>query len=89
MKSEKNQPFGGESKFELLFELMEYHKIFVSPRLTPSKLADILGINRNQAEKLVLDRLGLSLKELLLLYREQYNKNLLLQGIDSTHVFQF
>ena len=84
-----NQTFEKQSKFELLFELMEYHKIFVSPLLTPRKLAAILKISLNEAEALLFNRLGLSLKELILLYREQYSRDLRLKGVDSGQILQF
>jgi len=76
-------------KIILLFELLEYHKVFISPRLTPRKLAIAMNTNLKEMEKLVFDNLGISLKDIISLYRVQHSRQLLMKGVDFCHIPQF
>ena len=80
---------GADIKFDLLFELMENHKIFLSPRLTPRKLAFTMRANLKEMERSLFDNLGLSLSEIISIYRIQHSRNLLTTGIDFYDIAQF
>jgi len=80
---------GADIKFDLLFELMENYKIFLSPRLTPRKLAFAMRANLKEMERSLFDNLGLSLSEIISIYRIQHSRNLLTAGIDFYDIAQF
>ena len=100
MRAYTNQPSGEFSYFaganhncatkpDLLFELMEYYKLFLSPCLTPRKLAFVMNVDLKELERYFFDSLGLSLSQIISIYRIQHSRKLLTAGIDFYNVAQF
>ena len=69
-------------KIELLFELMEYHKIYLYSGLTPRKVAKILNCNYQEIERALYIALGINLADIITLYRVQHSRGLLIKGVD-------
>jgi len=76
-------------KLNLLFNLLEHHKVFISPRLTPRKLAILMKTDLREIEKLAIDNTGLAIRDIILLYRKQYIESLMAQGIDFRPISGF
>gem|GEM_PF-2680900 len=87
--SEFSDIAGTDTKFDLLFELMENQKVFLSPRLTPKKLASIMRADLKKMDRYLFDNLGLSLSEVISIYRIHHSRSLLKAGIDFYDIAQF
>jgi len=77
------------TKLDLLFELMEYHKVFISPRLTSRRLAILMETDQKEMEDLIFENMGLSLTELISMYRIQHSRQLLTSGVDFCYAALF
>ena len=96
MRACTNQPAGElsylagvDAKLDFLFELMERHKVFLSPRLTPHKLASAMRVDLKEMERYLFDNLGLSFSKIISMYRIQHSGELLTAGIDFYDIAQF
>ncbi|HON55263.1 MAG TPA: hypothetical protein PLG03_06915 [Bacteroidales bacterium] len=60
--------------------LFENRKIYLKSEITPSLIADLLKIKRRRLEGIVNNSFGLSIDNIVNMYRLQYARQLLISG---------
>jgi AraC-like DNA-binding protein len=71
-----------EKYLELIFELLEDKRIYLIKDINTEKISEILKKNVRYLNGILKSSIGLSIENLIVMYRVQYARELLAIGID-------